>query len=117
MSSTDKRKPSPDLSDEGLVQLSLSGYFLQHLPGQYFPLPLQQSAAGDVAVAVLMHAAKVAIKRRYFIRSSFSVLMRNSATISLAPSRRLGERAARRWHRRTLSARRYALVANANRSD
>jgi hypothetical protein len=117
LSSTDKRKPSPDLSDEGLVNISFRSYFLQHLPGQHFPLPLQQSAAGDVAVAVLMQAAKVAIKRRYFIRSSFSVLMRNSATISLAPSRRLGERAARRWHRRTLSARRYALVANANRSD
>jgi hypothetical protein len=75
-----QRKPSPDFSDEGLVDSSLSSYFLQHLPGQHFALPLQQSAAGDVAVAVLMHAAKVAIKRRYFIRSSFSVLMRNSAT-------------------------------------
>jgi hypothetical protein len=66
-----KRKPSPDFSDEGLVDSSLSSYLLQHLPGQHFALPLQQSAAGDVAVAVLMHAAKVAIKRRYFIRSSF----------------------------------------------
>jgi hypothetical protein len=46
---------------------SLSDYFLQHLPGQHFALPLQQSAAGDVAVAVLMNAANVAIKRRYFI--------------------------------------------------
>jgi hypothetical protein len=69
--STNKRRPSPDFSDEGLVDFSLSSYFLQHLLGQHFPLPLQQSAAGDVAVAVLMHAAKVAIKRRYFIRSSF----------------------------------------------
>jgi hypothetical protein len=69
--STNKRKPSPDCSDEGLVDFSLSSYFLQHLPGQHFALPLQQSAAGDAAVAVLMHAAKVAIKRRYFIRSSF----------------------------------------------
>jgi len=80
LSSTDKRKPSPDFSDEGLVNISFRSYFLQHLPGQHFPLPLQQSVAGDVAVAVLMQAAKVAIKRRYFIRSSFSVLMRNSAT-------------------------------------
>jgi hypothetical protein len=62
-----QRKPSPDFSDEGLVDSSLSSYFLQHLPGQHFALPLQQSAAGDVAVAVLMHATKVAIKRRYFI--------------------------------------------------
>src|ERR1700746_789090 len=53
----------------GLVDSTLSGYLLQHLLGQHFPLPLQQSAAGDVAVAVLMNAAKVAIKRRYFIRS------------------------------------------------
>jgi hypothetical protein len=42
-------------------------YFLQHLPGQHFELLLQQSAASDVAVAVPMNAAKVAIKRRYFI--------------------------------------------------
>lgn len=64
-----QRKHSPDFSDEGLVDSSLSSYFLQHLPGQHFALPLQQSAAGDVAVAALMHAAKVAIKRRYFIGS------------------------------------------------
>jgi hypothetical protein len=63
-----QRKPSPDFSDEGLVNSNLSGYFLQHLPGQHFALPLQQSAACDVAVAVPMHAAKVAIKKRYFIR-------------------------------------------------
>jgi hypothetical protein len=62
-----KRKPSPDFSDEGLVDSSLSSYFLQHLPGQHLPLPLQQSAAGAVAVTVPMNAAKVAIKRRYFI--------------------------------------------------
>jgi hypothetical protein len=62
-----KRKPSPDFSDEGLVDSSLSSYFLQHLLGQHFALPLQQSAACDVAVAVLMNAANVAIKRRYFI--------------------------------------------------
>jgi hypothetical protein len=49
----------------------LSDYFLQHLLGQHFPLPLQQSAAGDAAVDVPMNAAKVAIKRRYFIKSSF----------------------------------------------
>jgi hypothetical protein len=65
--SINKRKPSPDLSDEGLVEFSLSGYFLQHLLTQHFPFPWQQSAWGDVAVAVLMNAAKVAIKRRYFI--------------------------------------------------
>jgi hypothetical protein len=70
LSSIDKRKPSPDFSDEGLVDVSLDSYFLQHLPGQHFALPLQQSVAGDVAVAVLMNATKVAIKRRYFIRSS-----------------------------------------------
>jgi hypothetical protein len=68
--SINKRRPPPDYSGEGLVSFSLSSYFLQHLPGQHFPLPLQQSAAGDVAVAVLMNAAKVAIKRRYFIGSS-----------------------------------------------
>jgi hypothetical protein len=62
-----QRKPSPDFSGEGLVDSSLSSYFLQHLPGQHFALPLQQSAACDVAVAVLMHATKVAIKKRYFI--------------------------------------------------
>jgi hypothetical protein len=60
-----KRKPSPDFSDEGLVDFSR--YFLQHLPGQHFALPLQQSAANDVAGVVLTNAAKVAIKRRYFI--------------------------------------------------
>jgi hypothetical protein len=62
-----KRKPSPDFSSEGLVELTLSNYFLQHLLGQHFPLLLQQSAAGDDAVAVPMNAAKVAIKKRYFI--------------------------------------------------
>jgi hypothetical protein len=65
-----KRRPPADFSDEGLVNFSLSDYFLQHLLGQHFPLPWQQSAAGDVAVAVPMNAAKVATKRRYFIRSS-----------------------------------------------
>jgi hypothetical protein len=59
---------------------SFSSYFLQHLPGQHFALPLQQSAASDIAVDVPMNAAKVAIKRRYFIRSSFLVSLRNSAT-------------------------------------
>jgi hypothetical protein len=62
-----KRKTSPDFSGEGLVELSLSSYFLQHLPGQHFPLLLQQSTTGDDAVAVPMNVAKVAIKRRYFI--------------------------------------------------
>jgi hypothetical protein len=62
-----KRKPSSDFSGEGLVELSLSSYFLQHLPGQHFPLLLQQSTTGDDAAAVLMNAAKVAIKRKYFI--------------------------------------------------
>jgi hypothetical protein len=41
---------------------------------------LQQSAASDVTVDAPMKAAKVAIKRRYFIRSSFLVSLRNSAT-------------------------------------
>jgi hypothetical protein len=62
-----QRKPSPDFSGEGLVDSNLSSYFLQHLLGQHFPLLLQQSAAGDDAVAVPMNAAKVAIKKRYFI--------------------------------------------------
>jgi len=75
-----KRKPSPDFSDEGLVHFSLSAYFLQHLLGQHFPLPLQQSATGDAAVAVPMNAARVAIRRRCFIRSSFFSLLKNSAT-------------------------------------
>jgi hypothetical protein len=47
-----------------------TSYFLQHLPGQHFALPLQQSAA-NVAGVVPMNAAKVAIRRRYFIESSF----------------------------------------------
>jgi hypothetical protein len=63
-----KRRPSPDLSDEGLVYLSLSSYLLQHLLLQHFVLPWQQSVTGDIAVAVPMNAAQVAIKRRYFIR-------------------------------------------------
>jgi hypothetical protein len=46
-------------------------YFLQHLPGQHFALLLQQSAANDVAGVVPINAAKVAIRRRYFIKSSF----------------------------------------------
>jgi len=58
LQSTNKRRPSPDLSDEGFVEFSLSSYFLQHLLGQHFALPLQQSVAGDVAVAVPMNAAK-----------------------------------------------------------
>ncbi len=66
-----KRKPSPDFSDEGLVKLSFNSYFLQHLPGQHFELPLQQSAANDVAGVAPINAAKVAIRRRYFMKSSF----------------------------------------------
>jgi hypothetical protein len=75
-----KRKPSPDFSDEGLVKRSFSSYFLQHLPGQHFELPLQQSAANDVAGVAPMNAAKVAIRRRYFIESCLLVSLRNSAT-------------------------------------
>jgi hypothetical protein len=42
------------------------------LPGQHFALlALQQSAANDVAGVAPMNAAKVAIRRRYFIESSF----------------------------------------------
>ena len=67
--SVSKRRPSPDFSDEGLVHFSLS-YFLQHLLEQRFSLALQQSAAGDAAVAVPINAANVATKRRYFIKSS-----------------------------------------------
>jgi len=75
-----KRKPSPDFSGEGLVELSFSSYFLQHLPGQHCPLLLQQSTPGDDAVAVPMNVAKVAIKRRYFIGPPSQVWLRNSAT-------------------------------------
>jgi hypothetical protein len=56
--------------------LVCANYFLQHLPGQHFALPRQQSATGDIAVAVPMNAAKLAIKRRYFIKSSFSVFIK-----------------------------------------
>jgi hypothetical protein len=59
---------------------TLDSYFLQHLPGQHFALPLQQSVTGDAAVAVPMNAARVAIRRRCFIRSSFFNLLKNSAT-------------------------------------
>src|ERR1044072_6205520 len=48
------------ISPTRISLISLGSYFLQHLLGQHFPLPLQQSAAGDVAVAVLINAAKVA---------------------------------------------------------
>jgi hypothetical protein len=69
-----KRKPSPDLSGEGLVELSLGTYFLQHLPGQHFALLLQQSTTGDEAVAVPINVAKVAIQKRYFIDPSFCLI-------------------------------------------
>jgi hypothetical protein len=62
----DPRRMSPTRVS---FHFSLS-YFLQHLLEQHFPLPLQQSAAGDAAVAVPINAAKVANKRRYFIKSS-----------------------------------------------
>ena len=65
-----KRKPSPDFSNEGFVAFNLSSYFLQHLLLQHFPLSLQQSGAGDVAIAVPMNAVKAAIKRRCFMQSS-----------------------------------------------
>jgi hypothetical protein len=65
------RKPSPEFSGEGLVDSSLSSYLLQHLPGQHFALLLQQSAVGDDAVALPMNAAKMAIKKRYFIDPPF----------------------------------------------
>jgi hypothetical protein len=111
-------KPSPDFSDEGLVELGLNGYFLQHLPGQHFVLPWQQSA-GDVAVAVPMNAAKVAIKRRYFIRFSFSVSLRKLGHDfqSGRAGDVLGDHTARRWNWRALSERCGAFVANANRPN
>jgi hypothetical protein len=113
-----KREPSPDFSDEGFVDRSVIGYFLQHSPGQHFAFPLQQSAASDVAGVVPMNAAKVAIKRRYFIRSSFfSFVCKTRPRIQ---SRRAGafrKCPARRWKWRTLSPRRSALVSKANGSE
>jgi hypothetical protein len=93
--STNKRRPSPNFSGEGLVDFSLSSYFLQHLLEQHFPLLLQQSAAGDAAVAVPINAAKVATKRRYFISPPLEFRWNSAAIFTRAePTLRRTRRAA-----------------------
>jgi len=56
-----KRKPSPDLYDEGLLSLALSGYFLSIADANIFRSP----GSNRMGTCVAVHQKpKVTIKRR-----------------------------------------------------
>src|SRR6266404_1020644 len=65
-----KRTPSPDFSGEGVVFSNSGCYFLQQLALQHC-LPLQQAFVCALTGDTAKHAARLAISRRYFIKSSF----------------------------------------------
>ena len=96
---------------------SLCCYFLQQLALQH-SLPLQQLCFGGVAaVAVPISAARLRIKRRYFINSPVEFCGKTRPRDEhRAPNRRLRECGSRRRDRRTLEANNRALVVYRNRA-
>jgi hypothetical protein len=91
-----KRTPSPDFSGEGVVVSNSGCYFLQQPVLQHFCLPLQQSFVCALTGDAAKHAARLAISRRYFIKSSFEFRYRTRPRRSerAEPSIRRTQRAA-----------------------
>ena len=91
-------------------------YFLQQPVLQHFCLPLQQSFVCALTGDAAKHAARLAISRRYFIKSSFEFRYRTRPRTLCVPSHRSGELSARRRNRRSLRARCYAIIVHRNRA-
>ena len=89
-------------------------YFLQQPVLQHFCLPLQQSFVCALTGDAAKHAARLAISRRYFIKSSFEFRYRTRPRTLCVPSRQSGELSARRRNGRTLRARRHAIIVHRN---
>ena len=89
-------------------------YFLQQPVLQHFCLPLQQSFVCALTGDAAKHAARLAISRRYFIRSSFEFRYRTRPRTLCVPSRRSGELSARRRNGRSLRTRCYAIIVHRN---
>jgi hypothetical protein len=106
-----KRTPSPDFSSEGVVILSnLRCYFLQQ-PLLQHCLPLQQALVCALTGDAAKHAARLTIKRRYFIQFSclsFPIIL--GYANDRVPTGYSGDHRARRRNGRTLKARCYAIV-------
>ena len=81
---------------------------------QHFCLPLQQSFVCALTGDAAKHAARLAISRRYFIKSSFEFRYRTRPRTLCVPSRQSGELSARRRNGRTLRARCYAIIVHRN---
>ena len=88
-------------------------YFLQQLALQHC-LPLQQAFVCALTGDAAKHAARLAISRRYFIKSSFEFRYRTRPRTLCVPSRQSGELSARRRNGRTLRARCYAIIVHRN---
>ena len=91
-------------------------YFLQQPVLQHFCLPLQQSFVCALTGDAAKHAARLAISRRYFIKSSFEFRYRTRPRTLCVPNRQSGELSARRRNGRTLRARCYAIIVHRNRA-
>ena len=90
-------------------------YFLQQLALQHC-LPLQQAFVCALTGDATKHAARLAISRRYFIKSSFEFRYRTRPRILCVPSHRSGELSARRRNGRSVRSRRHAIAAGRNRA-
>ena len=88
-------------------------YFLQQLALQHC-LPLQQAFVCALTGDAAKHAARLAISRRYFIKSSFEFRYRTRPRTLCVPSRRSGELSARRRNGRSLRTRCYAIIVHRN---
>ena len=89
-------------------------YFLQQPVLQHFCLPLQQSFVCALTGDAAKHAARLAISRRYFIKSSFEFRYRTRPRTLCVPSRQSGELSARRRNGRSLRARCHAIIVHRN---
>ena len=89
-------------------------YFLQQPVLQHFCLPLQQSFVCALTGDAAKHAARLAISRRYFIKSSFEFRYRTRPRTLCVPSRQSGDHRARRRNGRSLRTRCYAIIVHRN---
>jgi hypothetical protein len=96
-----------------VILSNLRGYFLQQ-PLLQHCLPLQQALVCALTGDAAKQAARLAISRRYFIRSSFEFRHRTRPRTLCVPSHRSGELSARRRNGRTVEARCYAIIVHQN---
>jgi hypothetical protein len=89
-------------------------YFLQQPVLQHFCLPLQQSFVCALTGDAAKHAARLAISRRYFIKSSFEFRYRTRPRTLCVPSHRSGELSARWRNGWSLRMRCCAIIVHQN---